>query len=242
LLTKTSLRLGASMMKQIWIDTFRLWAQTDDHANAVSAAKRRVADCLCKASRPYVAFSGGKDSLCMLHLVMEQDNGIMVWHWDYGPSFVPREIEATIPSAAHCVGAVNIEVDTSTEYTRLGRDADNVWGHEFFRRVAPALAERGFDMAFVGLRAEESCARKQRIATRDYACPIDECWPLQDWRWLDVWAYIVIHDLPYLHHYDTVADMVGYDLSRFSTLFDRQFLHLGTEQVDNVAYWRHRND
>ncbi|MFA5635136.1 MAG: phosphoadenosine phosphosulfate reductase family protein [Anaerovoracaceae bacterium] len=230
------------MMNPMWSDAFGLWAQTEDHVRVLMNATRRIDDALSTAARPYVAFSGGKDSTAMLHLVLQRRPGVVVWHWDYGPAFVPREYETQIVANAYALGAAQVETDTSAEYARLGRDADNVWGHEFFARVAPSLVARGFDLAFVGLRAEEGCGRRRRIATQDYAGPMNECWPLQDWRWLDVWAYIVSNSLPYLAHYDDVAGLVGYEKSRFSTLFDKQFLHLGTEQVDNVVHWRHRND
>jgi 3'-phosphoadenosine 5'-phosphosulfate sulfotransferase (PAPS reductase)/FAD synthetase len=71
---------------------------------------------------------------------------------------------------------------------------------------------------------------------------IEECWPLQDWRWLDVWSYIVSNELPYLWLYDKRAELVGYEHARFTTLFDSEFAVLGADSIDNVAHWRWRNE
>jgi len=229
-------------MNQVWRDTFLSWATMDEYERRLDVTQGIIADRLAGSHKPYVAYSGGKDSLAMLHLVLQQKPEILVYHWDYGPAFMPREIERQVVRNAYLVGTENLKVDSSPEYKRKGRDARGVWYRVHFARVVPQMMRLGYDLSFVGLRKGESIKRKHRINAGRELSAIPECWPLAEWTWMDVWAYIVSNNLPYLAHYDHVADLVGYDRSRFATLFDPEFKHFGVESVDNVVYWRHRNE
>ena len=229
-------------MNQVWRDTFLSWATMDEYERRLDVTQGIIADRLAGSHKPYVAYSGGKDSLAMLHLVLQQKPEILVYHWDYGRSYIPYAIHRRIIENAEAIGASNLRVETSSLYRTLGRRAVNVMGRHYIGRLIPELAREGYDLSFVGLRKGESVKRRNRIVVRRELSVIPECWPLAEWTWMDVWAYIVSNNLPYLAHYDRVADLVGYDRSRFTTLFDPEFKHLGTESVDNVVYWRHRNE
>jgi 3'-phosphoadenosine 5'-phosphosulfate sulfotransferase (PAPS reductase)/FAD synthetase len=179
----------------------------------------------------------------MLHLVLQQAPGIMVLNWDYGPYYSPRELRREIALNARRIGARNLRIETSPEYTRLGRRAVNVLGREYIGKVMPALRREGYDLAFVGLRREESLKRRRRMdAGRWLSTGIMECWPLAEWTWMDVWAYIISRGLPYLSFYDRVAPVVGYERARFTTLFDPEFAHLGADTVDGVVNWQWRHE
>jgi len=225
-----------------WRETFLAWSRTDDHRRAVAEAERTIREALASARRPYVAYSGGKDSTVLVHLVLQQEPDVMVLHWDYGRAFVPAPVFAEILENARRLGVRNLRVETSPLYAKLGRRARNVLGRHYLGKLVPRLAEEGYDLAFVALRAEESPKRRRRIVAQRSLGPIPECWPLAHWRWLDVWAYIVAHDLPYLSLYDDRAGLVGWDRARFTTLFDPEFADVGAESVDNVLHWRWRND
>ncbi len=189
--------------------------------------------------RCLVSYSGGKDSSAMLHLVLQHRPDILVVHWDYGPGFMPRPIEDEIIANARKIGAKRLWIFTSEKYVEYHRPDFAVFAKEFIGRVVPRLKHLGYTCSFVGLRAEESCKRRRRIKQRETII-MQECWPLANWTWLDVWAYIVKHELPYLSHYDQMAELMGsYRDVRLCTLFDPQFAHLGS--VDNFLYWRFRN-
>ncbi len=223
-------------MNDEWRDTFLAYARLPEHGAKVEQSRVEIAKAL--TARCYVSYSGGKDSTALLHLVLQQSPRILVVHWDYGPGFMPREIEHEIVQNAMAMGAVNLEIYTSEQY-QAGRPDWAVFAPEFIGRVVPRLKARGYQRAFVGLRAEESCRRKRRIK-RHETIVMDECWPLATWSWMDVWAYIVANGLPYLNHYDKVAELQGsYRSVRLCTLFDPQFAHLGS--LDNFVYWRWRN-
>jgi len=225
-------------MNDLWRETFVQYSQTSTHKARVSDARATIREALAN-DRCYVSYSGGKDSTAMLHLVLEQSPQVLVVHWDYGPGFMPRDIEQAIIANAKTIGATNLRVYTSQKYEEFHRPDFAVFAKEFIGRVVPRLKHLGYTCSFVGLRAEESCKRRRRIKQRETII-MQECWPLANWTWLDVWAYILKNDLPYLSHYDQMAELMGsYRDVRLCTLFDPQFAHLGS--VDNFLYWRFRN-
>lgn len=225
-------------MDDLWRETFLNYAGTPTHEDRVNHAKEIIRKAL-EEERCYVGYSGGKDSTAMLHLVLQQCRSILVVHWDYGPGFMPREIEEAIIANARAIGAKNLSIHTSEKYQEFHRPDFAVFAREYIGRVLPRLRSRGYSCSFVGLRAEESCKRKRRIKRREYIVT-REAWPLADWTWMDVWAHIISNDLPYLSHYDRAAELAGsYRDVRLCTLFDAQFAHMGGG--DNFLYWHFRN-
>jgi len=224
-----------------WKEVLRKWAEMDEHKKKVEESRDIIRKALQRNKKPYVAFSGGKDSTCVLHLVMEQKPNVLVLHWDYGPYYIPRWLEAEFINNAKKIGAKNIRVETSPEYKRLGRRAVNVLGREYLGKLVPKLKEEGYDLAFVGLRREESLKRRRRINREQSIGVILECWPIADWSWKDVWAHIFSNNLPYASVYDLYAPVVGWDKTRLTTFFDPEFDKLGASNLDGVLMWRFRH-
>ena len=224
-----------------WKEVFRQWAKTDEHLVKVEEARRIIAEALRRHQKPYVSFSGGKDSTCVLHLVLQQKPDVTVLHWDYGPYYIPRWLAAEFVENARRIGAVNIRVETSPEYERLGRNAINVLGRECLEKLIPNLKKEGYDLAFVGLRREESVRRRWRIDRGQSLGIIPECWPVGNWSWKDVWAYIFGNDLPYASIYDIYAPVVGWDKARLTTFFDPEFDKFGNSNLDGLLLWRFKH-
>jgi len=222
-------------------EILRKWAETEEHQYMVDVARLTITRALMRCRKPYVAFSGGKDSTCVLHLVLEQEPNVLVLHWDYGPYYIPRWLEREFVENARRIGAQNIRVETSAEYERLGRKAINVLGSEYLGKLVPRLKWEGYDLAFVGLRKEESVKRRIRINMGENIGTIPECWPIAEWSWKDVWAYIFSHDLPYASVYDLYAPVVGWENARLTTFFDPEFDKFGNSNLDGVLMWRFRN-
>lgn len=164
---------------------------------------------------------------------------IMVQHWDYGIHYLPREFEGEVVRNAIDIGATNIRVMTSDKYAE--NPSSPVFYKEFFGKVISGLIHEGYDCAFVGLRKEESLKRKRRINKGESLTQITERWPLASWTWLDVWAYIISNDIPYLSTYDTYAPVVGWEHARFSTFFDPEFDKLGNSNLDGIMLWKQRH-
>lgn len=228
-------------MKDQWIQTFRSWSKQREYKLRLRDAREMIGTRLIEAQRGYIAYSGGKDSLAMMHLILSHDPETMVLHWDYGRYYIPQFLHDEIIYNAFRVGARQLRIESSPEYEKQKREAKGILGRHMIGELIPRLKREGYDLAFVGLRKEESCKRRCRIKAERQVGIINECWPLADWTWMDVWSYIVSNELPWLSHYDRQAELIGYERSRFTTLFDPEFVHFGSEPMDNILYWRERN-
>jgi len=230
-------------VEEEWREFFLEWAETEAYAQRLSEAKDVIKEALGRFEKSYIAFSGGKDSTALMHLVLSFDRNITVLHWDYGPYYLPRNLEREILEIAKACGAKNIRVETSEKYLKLGRKAINVLGSEFLGKLVPQLKQEGYDLAFLGLRAEEAVKRRERTKgfyEKDKS-GIVNVFPLRNWSWKEVWAYLVSNGVPYLSYYDIYAPLLGWDKTRFVTLFDPEFDKFGSRNVDGILMWRYRN-
>lgn len=222
-----------------WKEALRKWAEMEEHKTRVKEAQNTIRQALCECKKPYVAFSGGKDSTCVLHLVLQQCPAVTVFHWDYGPYLMPREIERETLEIARRLGTKELVIETSPQYR--SRQDTGIWYKEFFGRVTKDLLEKGHDLVFVGIRKEESVSRRLRIQAGRSLTRIKECWPIQNWSWKDVWAYLLSNNVPYHSVYDKYAPVVGWDKARFVTFFDPEFDKFGSPNLDGILMWRHRH-
>jgi len=228
--------LKVNIMKKKWIKTFRLWSETEEYFNRIKQAQKITKAALSKYNNPYLAFSGGKDSTVMLDMVLKEYPWIPVWHWDYGDQLMPREIEEEVINNAKLIGVNNLFVEK-----RVGSDARVNSGSgykQFFGSIDNLRKKHGWDLGFIGVRQEESYKRKSNY--KNFIVK-NNCYPLLKLTWMDVWAYIVSNDLPYPLVYDKYSRLLGYDVSRFVTFFDKEFEHLGSCIVDGVLMPEFRN-
>ncbi len=174
-----------------------------------------IARALAVMRAPYVGFSGGKDSLACLALVLEQKPDITVnWSDD------------------------ELEHDETVKYNqRMARE----WGFNllvtlgwathagwflpwrerpYFREPLPGavyagemlqtfMPKRGYDGVFLGLRKAEAGYRRQYLDAKGrlHRC-VDGAWrcnPLAGWTTDEVWALIAGLNLPYNPVYDVLA-------------------------------------
>ena len=89
---------------------------------------------------------------------------------------------------------------------------------------------RGFDGAFIGVRREESNNRQRLFAMRGVLYYADTrklwaCYPLAHWTARDVWAYTVIHKLPYNELYDLAPE--GRERARNGAMFGTRSARYG---------------
>lgn len=226
-------------MEKKWQETFKLWAQNKQYQEKLEGAKCLISKALSEY-KCYVAYSGGKDSTVVLHLVLQLNPNVMVLHWDYGRYYMPKEVLEEIIGIARKVGVRNLRIETSDLYKKLGRKAINVLGRELLGKLVPQLYKEGYRCVFLGLRAEESIRRKLRVKNTRILKGIKEICPLHNWTWLDVWAYIVSNNLPYLSHYDKYAQIEGWNKTRFVTYFDPEFNKFGAQNLDGVLMWQYK--
>jgi phosphoadenosine phosphosulfate reductase len=183
-------------------------------ARAAEIVRRGLALC----ARPYVAFSGGKDSEVVLHLVVQQKPDVDVVWLHQGAEFPDTE-ELVYRLARewnlnlHVVHVKPGLLELLEEYGAYGLPVRTPYRQgDVTRRLIrePSLRvakEFGFDGVFMGLRKEESRTRKITLAVNGelHLAKYDGLWhvnPLADWSGEDVWAYINGLGLPYNAVYD----------------------------------------
>ncbi len=223
-------------MKPRWVETFQMWSETEEYQRRVEEARIVIKDTLKEYKKPYLSFSGGKDSTVMLHLVLQYKEDIPVWHWDYGDQLMPRAFEKEVIENAEKMGVCELIVNK-----RRGEDAriNHKTGYmQFFSQINKLRKEHGWDVGFVGVRQEESCRRKSLYKSFFLN---DCCYPLLKLTWMDVWACIVSEGLPYVSVYDSYSNLLGYDTSRFVTFFDKEFEHLGMGIIDGLLMSEFKN-
>ena len=189
-------------------------------AHAIFVIREVAAEC----ERPVLLFSGGKDSVVMLHLAKKAfEPGVIpfpVMHVDTGHNF-PEVIEFRDRLVDQM--GVQLVVASVQEAIDEGRVPDpGPTGSRNRLQTQPllhVLAKHKFDAAFGGARRDEDKARaKERILSfRDMFGQWDpknqrpELWryynarirtgehlrafPLSDWTELDIWRYVAVNDI-----------------------------------------------
>lgn len=213
-------------MDGMWKRTFDMYSKTDEYSEKVELARFIISKALRNYKKPYIAFSGGKDSICMTHLIMQQDDSVLVYHHDQG-KYMPDGIRKELRDILNALQVKNLDLRLPEE--------------DFWNGILKEYIALGYDVSFIGLRKEESVGRRLRIKAKRYLTPIPEVWPLQDWTWLDVWAYIVSHNIPYPSSYNRYGPLQGWDKVRFHSFFDPSMNKFGCSNVDGVLSWKFRN-
>lgn len=192
----------------------KLYARLPVFARRVNRAKEIIREGLQASSRPYVAFSGGKDSEVVLHLVIQEKPDIPVVWFHQGAEFPDTE-DIVKRLAKEWNLNLHIEhvkpdlLDLLEEYGAYGTQVRSEYKNgDIARRLiyepAARLAkENEFDGVFMGLRREESRGRSYVKPCR--LVKYDGLWhinPLYGWKKEDVWAYLTVNELPYNAVYD----------------------------------------
>jgi 3'-phosphoadenosine 5'-phosphosulfate sulfotransferase (PAPS reductase)/FAD synthetase len=192
-------------------------ARTAAHQRRLAEARAIIAQALAASRRPYIAFSTGKDSLVLAHLVWEQAPATPAVYFDARCAF-PESLALLDRLAA---AGRPIERWPCQDFLDLlaaagGPDAPGIeqatMAGTVYRPVRALLAARGYDAVFLGLRGAESPARSLLVRTRGllFSRATDgllECLPLGRWSDRDVWAAIFAGGLDYNRAYDRMADL-----------------------------------
>lgn len=194
----------------IW-DDYRpedaLHARLPVHQRRVSAAREVVRSWLSLSRSPYVAVSGGKDSVAMLHLVQSMSPNLLpvLWHdsgveWPGTEEVIQRLQSDGLIDVLYVVRPDHDVIDLKRQQIAGKISAKTKDRLALFDPVSRAVQAFEFDGAAIGLRAEESHARAMDGLTHGPVYRrkdgILRCLPLLRWAWQDVYAYIASHRLP----------------------------------------------
>lgn len=194
----------------------RYRAQLGGFNRLVERTTQIIADALNAVKKPYIAFSGGKDSHVVLHLA--------------------RSINPNIPALTgyddwHLPETLDL-INATPNLTKI---AATIWHSDFFTsypdgkpeslpenavwfdavknsRIAPYAKSQGFDCCLLGLRKAEATYRRLHLCSKGtfFFCrshQMFECNPIADWRVEDVWAYLLSKDVAYNKAYDKLTAM-----------------------------------
>lgn len=184
-------------------ERFSLHARLPVYRRHLQKAQEIVRKALKQCQKPYVAFSGGKDSTVTADIVRRFLPDIpCIWGDDEW--YLP-ETKAYIDRCKKR-GINVIQIKNKTKHT------DFFTSHEKGGiKHSEWIKKQGYDAVFMGLRAEESNSR--RIMLRKYG-PVHKAKdgllhinPIAWWTIDAVWAYIVSNNLDYNKAYDRLSEL-----------------------------------
>ena len=176
------------------------WTATTGFVRRVTEAQRELTRWLDEDRAPYISVSWGKDSVCLAHLAHLAPTDaelarVTYPHLDNPYSNLVRD--AFLARWPFPYREVEVVTATPPVY-REPHVLDQAWFEDVWTPAwGDALAELAdyYDSYATGIRAQESRARRMRLARHGIATDVT-CAPLSRWTAQDVWAYLAIHDLP----------------------------------------------
>jgi phosphoadenosine phosphosulfate reductase len=155
---------------------------------------------MAKSKNPCVCFSGGKNSLALLHMVKMQDPGrLSVIHSDTGSEF--SEVQSYIQKMKKLwkLDLIIVKRDDPTE------DFSNEMPCSCTSRVAKMLAEilskNNYDCIFIGETLDSGNFLSEELKKYPDVFSVTVS-PLTSFTNTDIWDYIRIHHIPICSLYD----------------------------------------
>lgn len=227
---------------------YLLHADSEEFKGLVRTTLNYLKFTLGRFKRPFMSFSGGKDSTVTLHMVSQIMPEIDVWHWDYGKWLMPRPFEEEILDNLRKIAPrARLHYFQRPGGDRESARHSSLQQSGFFEQLARSIRENRWDLNILSIRAEEGVRRRQKIENcdayginrNDPLIPI--CFPVGHWESRDIWAYLVSNSVPYHSQYDAIVPYIldGYDSihTRMSTYFDDETTYV---DIDDFVFWRHR--
>ena len=185
----------------------------------------RARELIAQHSDLCVSASWGKDSNVMLHLISDTlRKPINAVHGRYPDDDRAPDMDAVrdavIAACQHEIRCIDVPVPGEREMFRMvghawtdaatseERDAERWWNESFKSGMDGGMTAAGCDGSFIGMRADESRARRMNIAKRGQSYCVASrggqrvVLPLAGWSGTDVWAYTIANGLPWLRMYE----------------------------------------
>jgi 3'-phosphoadenosine 5'-phosphosulfate sulfotransferase (PAPS reductase)/FAD synthetase len=214
----------------------RLRARLPVYRRRVARSLSIIEDAI-KLGTPIVMFSGGKDSTALLGLVATIMPDILAAFVDDGAQteWTYQQVEA-MRGRGYQIDSVLTQftlVEFFQQVGQWGYEGENLqyqdqqWTQEAIRWLlidepAEHILNEGYDVHLVGSRAEESKYRRVNRNTRGHTYQKKSgqtiCHPLADWETIDVFTYIVTHNLPLSLEYLQADDPLRLERRSASTL------------------------
>jgi phosphoadenosine phosphosulfate reductase len=196
---------------------FLLYSHLNKFVNKLMRTEKFIQNML-KKYNPYVAFSGGKDSWVVLHIILKYRPDIPIMFANSGNEYPDTLNFINYVTDKYNLNLYEIEVSESMTdiYNKVGayqfKSTDETWANLEPKRVliyepADEMKKMGYDSVIMGLRSDESKGRAYNTKKNgaEYFCKYDDIIhlnPMAYWNIDDIWAYIVQCGIPYNKIYD----------------------------------------
>lgn len=184
-------------MDQSEREAFEAYAQLPKFKKRIDQALETIQKAL-DLGPAYVAVSWGKDSTVLLHLCQQVQPDILAAFCSTEQKRWLDNFNEVKSRYANLFGLNYLEVMLTPDNWIPGSTIRDISG-KYLNNAN----------VFLGLRKTESKARKISLSKygqiHQYQSKQYRFCPLSDWNWDDIWAYIVINNLPYLGEYDHSA-------------------------------------
>lgn len=217
---------------QTWCATARIHGQTVVHRQRVDLARRRIAAALDITRDLSVMWSGGKDSTALAHLVSAETAGTVPLVSEKDDLDYPGEVAYVTALAAAWGASLTILTPALSPAAWVAEHGHELDGGDDMHGRAAALSRACFYAVvdrynagragvLLGTRAAESHGRRMNRARRGplyrqrptvaHPAGLVVGTPLVDWRGVDVYAYLLRHEIPLLPVYQCVAFMHAHE-------------------------------
>ena len=221
---------------------YEMHSKTKEYKNRIKYAEENIKIILeDNELQPIIEFSGGKDSIVLTSMVIQQDNTIPVWNYHPGYAQSSKQLFRSEKTNNEILKTLNsmkprpLDVYIDNEPTmnpnyRIG---------DYFNLLFEYMEKKECNLELLGIRGQESCTRKQRVKQQLVHREQDRIvsFPIKDLTVDDVWAYIVVNDIYYTSHYDKYGPVYGWDNVRFTCHFNENDVYTGGNYFfDKILY------
>lgn len=207
-------------------EQYVVYSKLDIFKNRVKKAIEITQKALCLSSMPSLSFSGGKDSVVLLDIAIKAGFKGRLMFFRYGNNALggletPKENVELLKYYANmyeleydivdCLGESDcwdmcgkfLLIPETPEEKRIF----NKTNYDFKFKSKEHQKKYGIDLRIMGMRKEESNARRITLAKKGYIYNTKDrksltCCPLSNFTSMDIWAYIFANNLRYLSIYD----------------------------------------
>jgi len=220
-------------MKAYWEKVYRLHGQLPEHRRRVAEHKQVIARFIELCDRPYLSFSGGKDSSAMLVLFAEMGlQHIPVFtqaddfDWPYKKDLCHSIIKAL---GFHTYHYIESKVSV---LELLKQNAETISMQQCWENlVADFVKQHQYNGFCMGIRFEESVGRRLTLAISYRDGLVRKCkdglvhgYPMAFLTGKDVFAIIQKAGIPYAEIYDRHEELTPHQM-RFSWMFKPGITH-----------------